>query len=480
MMYKKAVILVVALLMVFSLNLLAKEKVTKVSRVNVAPLMKVPKGGISSVDQLKTLVEKYADRIKAGFEKAGAGSVFPAFMEQVKTVPIKDVDLPKGQKLEWMLFYAAKKVKVIDNVEWVGKKTLPCFALIVQSECKDYYFVIPKACGNISLKGTKNSYATCDMKVTPAKANIGDTITVDLSGSKCAHTMEVEVFHEGQRIEFKKLDDPVWKTSFKKPGNYVIKAKVLNVDGVLSKNACEEKVYINYPPECDLVVTPASGYVGEPFKVDASGSKDKDGQVVKAEFTVTKDGTVVDSQTITTVPFIWNKTFKKSAIYKITVTVTDDFGALSSNLCEAILKVQKRLYLLVEGGPGIAKGTYSGYAFGRLGFTYLIIPEKLSILASAGAALKIGGEAFKNHFLSNLLLNAHFNDFFLGAGIGYSSEVRDPDWGSGLDIVGNLGFDIFQSFNKKGSIFGEIRVPTGTGLSFKEAHMFLLGFRYIF
>ena len=480
MMYKKAVILIVALLMLFTLNPFAKEKVTKVSKVNVAPLMKVPQGGISSVDQLKTLVENYADRIKAGFEMAGIGSVFPAFMEQVKTVPIEEVDIPKGQKLEWMLFYAAKKVKVLTNVEWVGKKTLPCFVLTVQSECKDYHLVIPRACGNISLKGTKNSYAVCDMKVTPSKANIGDTITVDLSGSKCAHTMEVEVLHEGQRVEFKKLDDPVWKTSFKQPGNYVIKAKVLNIDGVLSKNACEEKVYINYPPECDLVVTPASGYVGKPFKMDASGSTDKDGKVVKADFTVTKNGTEVDSQSITTDPLVWNKKFKKSAIYKVTLKVTDDFGAESSNLCEATLKVQKRFYLLVEAGPGLAKGTYSGYAFGRLGFTYLIVPEKLSILASAGAALKLGGDAFKNHFLSNLLLNAHFNDFFVGAGIGYSSEVRDPDWDSGLDIVGNLGFDIFQSFNKKGSIFGEIRIPTGTGLEFKEAHMFLLGFRYIF
>jgi len=485
MKYKKAVILIVALLMVFTLNSFAEKKakkVTKISRVNVSPLMKVPKGGIGSVDELRTLVEKYADRIKVGFEMVKGGSVFPDFMEHIKTGPIDDqFDIPKGQKLMGMLFYSAKKVKVLSNVQWVGKKTLSAFSLVVQSDCKDYHILIPKACGNVSLLDVKNSLAVCDLKVTPSKANIGDTITVDLSGSKCAHTMEVEVFYEGQSIDFKKLENPVWKTSLKKPGNYIVKAKVLNVDGVLSKNECKAKVYINYPPECDLVVTPGRGYTGKPpFKLDASGSTDKDGKVVKADFTITKDGAEVESNTVTDDPLVWNKIFKKSGIYKVSLKVTDDFNADSSNLCEATLEVQKRLYFLVEGGPGLAKGTYTGYLFGRIGFTYLIVPEKLSVLASAGAAINLGDDPFKSFFLSNLLLNLHFGDFFLGGGIGFSGKVRDPDWGSGLDIVGNIGFDLFESFNKKGSIFGEIRVPVRSGLEFKHAHMYLLGFRYIF
>ena len=83
--------------------------------------------------------------------------------------------------------------------------------------------------------------------------------------------------------------------------------------------------------------------------------------------------------------------------------------------------------------------------------------------------------------MSNVLLNLHMNSFFVGAGLGYSSEVRDDGWDGGLDIVGNIGFDIWKGFNKKASIFGEVRLPVGReNLDLSDAHSFLLGFRYLF
>jgi hypothetical protein len=483
MRYRKTIVLITVLLMVFSLNMFAKQK--KITRVNVAPLMKVGKGGISSADQLKNMVEEYAERIRAGFDKVGAGNLFSAFMNQIKSAEIMEKELPKGQDMKWMLFYSAKKVKALENVVWSGNKTLPVFALTVQADCKDYHFIIPKACGNVTLVDDANSIAVCDMKVSPAQANIGDTITVDLSGSKCAQSVEIEVLHEGNPYENKKLtgDDLVWKTSFKKKGNYVLKAKALNVDGVLSKNECSGKVSINNPPECDLKASPSRGYTGNPpFKLDASGSTDKDGQVVKADFTITdtKSGSEVDKNTVTTSPLVWNKVFKKSGIYKVSLVVTDDFNADSNNQCIATLEVQKRLYMLVDLAPGIAKGTYSMQALARIGLAYLIVPEKLSLIASGGVSFTLAGKPFKHHFLSNLLLNVHFDTFFIGGGIGYTSAVRDPDWPSSLDLVGNVGFDVYSAFNKKGSIFGEIRVPTKSGLDFEHHHQFYLGFRYLF
>ncbi|MCP5053631.1 MAG: hypothetical protein GY940_41070 [bacterium] len=480
MRYRKTIVLFAALLMVFSAGTFAKQK--KIKRVNVAPLMKLEKGGISSADQLKNFVEEYAERIRTGFDKAGYSNLFSAFMNQIKSAEISEKDLPKGQDMEWMLFYSAKKVKAIKDLVWDGKTTLPVFALTIQADCKDYHFIIPKACGNVTMVDASNSIAVCDLKISPAKANIGDTITVDASGSKCANSVEVTVYHDGKQVDFKKLngDNPVWKTSFKQSGNYEIKAKALNASGELSKNECSGKVYINFPPECDLKISPTRGYTGKPFKLDASGSTDKDGKVVKADFTVTKDGSEVDKNSVTSSPLVWDKTFKKSGIYKVSLLVTDDFNATSNNKCIGTVEVQKRLYFVVEGGPGIAKGTYSMVAFARLGLAYLIVPEKVSFLATAGGSFTLAGEPFKHHFLSSAVLNFHFDSFFLGGGVGFTSKVREPDWDASVDLVGQMGFDIFSSFNKKGSIFGELRVPLGKGLEFKHAHQFLLGIRLLF
>ena len=471
---KKTLILVVALLVLFSSVTFARTQ--NLRRVGVVPLMK---GGVTGPDDLRALIEKYSDQIQVGFEKVGAGDLYPDFMEQVKSAAIKEDVIPKGQHMEWMLF---RKGRAVKDLKWAGNEPLPVHMFIIQKECKDYHFIVPKPCGNIALVETRNSKPVCDMKVSPLKANIGDTITVDMGGSKCATKMVVKVYHpEGNLIDSKELTagNPTWTTSFKEGGDYFLKGEVFNADGVVSTNDCEAKVYINFPPVCDLKVDPVRGYVNQIFKLDASGSTDQDGTVVKAEFTINKDGAEVEKKEIAPPPLIWNKKFNKSGKYKIFLKVTDDFNAVSANKCELEVEVQKRFYGLVEAGPMVAKGTYNGFVFGRVGFAYLLAPEKFSLVCSAGGAINIGADAFKSHFLANFVLNAHFDAFFIGAGVGYSSKVRD-DWGSGADFVANIGIDIFQSFNKKGSIFGELRVPLRSGVEFNDAHEILLGIRLLF
>ncbi|UCH96029.1 MAG: hypothetical protein JSV88_04045 [Candidatus Aminicenantes bacterium] len=476
--YRRLLVFIIAVLLVFSLNTFGKTK--KITGVGRYALIGKP-GEIKDVDKLKELLEKHADRIKEAFEKAEAGYLYDGFMAKVSSGEIEEKQLPKGQEIPWMAFKVGKKIKVVKDLVWAANKPLDVFALTVEHDCKDYVMIIPKGCGNLTVMDIKNTYATCDIKVTPEKVNIGDEITVDLSGSKCAVKYEVTVLYEGSQVDFKELTDPVWKTKYDKTGNYTITAKAFNTDGVASTNDCEAKFSITYLPECDLKVDPVDGYVGQPFTLDASGSTDQDGQVVKAEFIIKdKNGNEVDTNTITTTPLVWEKKFNKSGRFKVWLQVTDDFGAVSAKACELEVKVQKRFYVLFELGPMLAKGTYTGYVFGRLGFSYLIVPERLSVIASGGGALKLAGDAFKNHFLSNLLLNLHLSDVFLGAGVGYSTEVRD-DWEGGMDFVGNIGFDIFKGFNKKGSIFGEVRIPFGReDLDTSDAHSFLLGFRYQF
>ena len=143
--------------------------------------------------------------------------------------------------------------KVAEDLEWAGKAPLPVFVFKVQKDFKHYTFIIPKPCGNIALVDVKEIIpdAVCDIQVSPAKANINDPISVDMSGSQHAKSMEVEIFDaEGTKIASQTLtpDSPKWQTKFDKPGEYVFKAKALNVKGVPSTNPCEAKTYINAPP----------------------------------------------------------------------------------------------------------------------------------------------------------------------------------------------------------------------------------------
>lgn len=477
--FKRLAVFIIAVLLVFSLNTIGKTK--KITKVGVYPLICV-KGGIQTTDQLKDLLIENADIIKEGFEKADAGYLYEGFMAKVNSGAIEETQLPKNQEIPWMAFKVGKKIKAVKNLVWTANKPLDVFALTVEYECKVYVLIIPKGCGNISVMDVKNTYPTCDIKVSPEKVDIGGEITIDLSGSKCAVKYEITITHDGNLLPVKTVTDPVVKAKFDKPGKYTVKAKAFNADGVESTNDCEAQFYIGYPPQCDLKVTPTDGYVGQPFTLDASGSTDQDGQVVKADFSIKdKNGNEVDKNTVSTPPLVWEKKFKKSGIYKIGLQVTDNFDTVSDNNCELEVKVQKRFYGLAEVGGMLAKGTYTGYVFGRLGFSYLIVPERLSLIVSAGGALKLAGDRFKNHFLSNLLLNLHMGDFFLGGGLGYSTEVRDDGWDGGLDVVGNIGFDIYKAFNRKASIFGEVRLSVGRNdFTISDTHSLLLGFRYLF
>ena len=77
------------------------------------------------------------------------------------------------------------------------------------------------------------------------------------------------------------------------------------------------------------------------------------------------------------------------------------------------------------------------------------------------------------------LFNVHFNPVYIGAGVGYTSKDQDVRK-AGLDIIGNLGVNIFDNYHTVGSIFFEGRIPVGSDRPVDEMHKLLLGFRLIF
>ena len=255
-------------------------------------------------------------------------------------------------------------------------------------------------------------------------------------------------------------------------------AEVANPDTV------RVETYTNVPPVCKLWTSclPCKDYVGRKIVFDASGSMDPDGEIVKVVFEITDaKGNVVDSFTKTDKPFLWEKTFQKAGVYTITATVFDNAGASSpaSDVCRVSFEVTKKpLLLVIEGGPLFVRKN-STYGFIMGGLFYWFKPDRVSLLGSVGGAIPFEGEPWKPILLVNALINFHLKPMFIGGGLGYSSKEQETRK-SGLDLVGNIGVDVFNKWSSIGSIFFEFRSPLGGDRSFDEHYKMALGFRIVF
>ncbi|MBD3413744.1 MAG: hypothetical protein GF421_04835 [Candidatus Aminicenantes bacterium] len=475
-------VLILFTLMLFLISSLTMAETKKLEQIGRYTFVRI-KGEVPTQEVMKILLEKYKGDIKYGFDLAGYGDLYFAFLDQIENQSFEEAELPIGQKFMWMLFRSHGKVKIVEDLEWAGKEPLPVFVFNVVKDHKNYMFIMPKPCGNISLVSVERAREVpiCDIVVDPEKANINDPITVDMSGSKNAEKMVIEVYNEeGRKLSTQTLtmDNPKWQTKFSEPGKYDFKPVVYNYYDEASSNPCEASVYINNPPTCMLTVMPDMIKEGEMITLDASGSQDPDGTLEKAVFEISDEvGNVIAEKTMTTKPYIWEYTVEEAGMYSATVAVYDDFGAVSGP-CDAQFEVKKQqFFFLVEAGGLIARGTYTGYAFGRLGFMYQFVPEQFSFVLSGGGAYPlVSGDLWKPFFMANAVVNAHFSPAFIGAGLGYSTKEQDVR-GSGLDLVGNFGLDVFSN----GSIFFEGRLPLGgENREISETHKLLLGFRLTF
>ena len=489
-MKRKKLFLVLLILGLIALTMNSYAEVTKLKTIGRYPFARV-KGNLATPEVMKSVVDRYAADIKLGFDMAGYGDLYLPFLDQLNRGALTESTWAVGERVMWMLFRNQGKVKVAKEVEWAGKAPLPVFAVDVTKDYKIYHFIIPKPCGNIALRNIEDitpPAAVCSLIITPEKANLNDPITCDMSGTQNAKSMVVEVLNaQGEIITSQKLtpESPKWQTKFDKPGEYIFKGSALNVQDIVSTNACQAKTYINFPPFCKLWTSclPCRDYVGRVITFDASGSTDPDGEIVKAVFEITDEaGQVVDTFTTTEKPLRWEKTFLKAGIYTATATVFDNAGAVcsASDASRVSFEVtQKKFFWLFEAGPLIARGTYTAYGFLRGGLFYWLSPNRFSFVASAGGAVPFQGDPWKFMFIANALVNVHAGPMFIGGGLGYTSKEQNTRK-SGLDAVGNIGVDVFNNWTSTGSIFFEFRSPLGSNRSFDKHHKFALGFRLVF
>jgi PKD repeat protein len=303
-----------------------------------------------------------------------------------------------------------------------------------------------------------------------------------MSGSQHAESMEVEVFNaEGKKIASKSLtpDSPKWQVNFDKPGEYTFKAKAFNVKGVPSTNPCDGKTYINYPPTCQLSATPQEDYITKPFMFDATGSADSDGEVVRADFEITDEtGNVVNTHS-TNETFNWEMVFDDPGVYTVTVIVTDDFGAMSEP-CRAEIKVkEKKFYVVGDADLPQARGSHGPYIGGRVGVSFML-PSNFSLVLEGGGAISLKSKPWKSFLTLDAVVSYHFNPVYVGAGLGFNTQVREDREQTDVFLLGKIGVNVFNNYTTIGSIFFEGQGPVGENRSFSKHHKLTLGFQLLF
>lgn len=540
---KKLSILIIGALLIFSISSFAETK--KLERIGFYTLCKC-KGEIPTAEVMKSIVERYAGDIKYGFDMVGYGDMYLTFIDQIKEAQLIEKELPVGERMMWMLYRSRGRVKVVEDLEWAGTEPLGVYSFFVEKNDRVYEFVMPKPCGNVALRkiGTgkefikelrelgkieefKEEYeefiekyivpdAICDISVTPQKANVGDPISIDMSGSQNAKSMQVEIYDSvGTKVAVQMLtpEAPKWQTTFDKPGEYTFKPMAFNAEGKPSENPCEAQIYVNFPPICKLAIDclPCKHLVGMPIIINASDSTDPDGEVVRVDIEIIDEaGNVVDKMTITEKPFEWERAFTEPGSYAITARVTDDFGAVSEPCAlgppvepgvEVPLEefridvVHKKLFLLVDVAPMAVKvprytspATFVdcwGFYFAlRAGLLYKIVPNLLEFIIKGGGAYNFtsedpDGDEWRPVLMASVLLNFRQGPFFIGAGVGLTTEVK-ANQVNDADIIANLGFDAFEILKATTSIFGELRVPIGERHCFFRSYKILAGLRLHF
>jgi len=486
-MKKKTIIALLSVfLIIFVVGQLSAE-VKKISSIGEYTFARV-RGKIPTPEVMKMLVDRYAEDIRVGFQQAGYSDLYQPFIDQLKSAQFEDATWNIGETVKWMLFRSKGKVQVTGELEWAGKKAVEVFAVKVKVGFKTYTFIIPKPCGNIAFKSMVEEIpeAVCDLKVSPAKANINDPITVDMSGSQHAKSLRVDVFDkQGSKVASKDLTPEAarWQTKLDKAGEYTFKSVAINFGDKASVNPCEGKVYINFPPVAKVVpgCIDCKDFVGRPLTFDASGSTDPDGEVTRVAFELTDaNGQVVDSFVDSEKPFIWEKTLYKEGTYAVSVTAYDNDGAISTPTDDSrktMTVTRKKLFPMIELGPLLAHGSYQAYLYLRPGLFAWINPDKLSLTFSAGAGIPLKGTPWKSIIMVELLGNVHFGKGYIGVGPGFTTKEQSTRK-NGVDAVGQIGYTVFNNYLRMAHIFFEFRAPIGR--SFDDHHKMGIGFRYNF
>ncbi len=167
---KIGIFLFICVFVLFSVNSFAETK--KLRQIGRYKLVDI-KGDMPNEELMKTIVDRYQEDIKTGFDLVGSGDLFAPFIDQMKQSAFQEKELAVGDKIAWMLFRSQGKVKAVRDLEWAGEGPLPVFSFSVEKGNMRYEFIMPKTCGNISLLGIHEAKPGAAEEMARAEQELG-------------------------------------------------------------------------------------------------------------------------------------------------------------------------------------------------------------------------------------------------------------------------------------------------------------------
>ena len=146
---KKCAFFIIGVFVLFCMGAQAETK--KLRNIGQYKLVNIQKD-MTSGEIFQSLLDKFSADIQNGFNLAGYSNLSVPFIDQVKQSAYTEKELAVGDKIVWMLFRSGGKVKVVHDLEWAGNNPLSVYSFTVMTGDKNYEFIMPKACGNISLQ----------------------------------------------------------------------------------------------------------------------------------------------------------------------------------------------------------------------------------------------------------------------------------------------------------------------------------------
>ncbi len=149
---KKLVFFAIGIFVLFSLAANAETK--KLRDIGRYKLVNI-RSDMPSQEIMQKIVDNFTGDIQNGFNLAGYSDLSLPLIEQIKQSAYEEKELAVGEKMVWMMFRSGGEVKVVHDLEWAGNGPLSVYSFTVTNGDKSYEFIMPKACGNISLQSVE-------------------------------------------------------------------------------------------------------------------------------------------------------------------------------------------------------------------------------------------------------------------------------------------------------------------------------------
>jgi hypothetical protein len=234
-----------------------------------------------------------------------------------------------------------------------------------------------------------------------------------------------------------------------------------------------------------LKAKPRRAQTQTPITLDATGSADSDGEILRVDFEITdEEGNLIDRFTDNDMPFSWEKVFEYKGVYTVTAISTDDFGAMSEPaMVEVVTRKagKKKLFFLLDAGALAARGegTHIVFPAGRLGIVYELLPGTMDIIIAGGGAYSNAYAPWKSFYSGSLILNFHLGPISIGAGAGVTTRDLETLPKSYGEAVANIGIDMFSISKTRISILFEGAGPV-SNLKLEDHYKVMAAFRFIF